>query len=127
MIQTIDWGSLALLVPILIAAGFCTGFLAGLLGVGRVQARGQEVAESSVQDRPGTIEKIHDQSHQNQQGDAEGREQHPFHDAALHVALAAGDACRDVRGARRSELRGSGECHVSTPLALDEPNGHRGG
>lgn len=34
MIQTIDWGSLALLVPILIAAGFCTGFLAGLLGVG---------------------------------------------------------------------------------------------
>ncbi|MFM9938361.1 MAG: sulfite exporter TauE/SafE family protein [Hyphomicrobiaceae bacterium] len=34
MIQSIDWGSLALLVPILIAAGFVTGFLAGLLGVG---------------------------------------------------------------------------------------------
>ncbi len=34
MIQTVDWGSLALLVPILIAAGFVTGFLAGLLGVG---------------------------------------------------------------------------------------------
>jgi hypothetical protein len=29
-----DWSSLALLVPVLLAAGFVTGFLSGLLGVG---------------------------------------------------------------------------------------------
>lgn len=34
MIQTIDWTALALLVPLLLAAGFVSGFLAGLLGVG---------------------------------------------------------------------------------------------
>lgn len=34
MIALIDWTSLAPLIPILVAAGFLTGFLAGLLGVG---------------------------------------------------------------------------------------------
>lgn len=34
MIQGIDWTPLLYLVPILLAAGFVTGFLAGLLGVG---------------------------------------------------------------------------------------------
>jgi len=34
MLSGFDWTSLLLLVPLLIAAGFLTGFLAGLLGVG---------------------------------------------------------------------------------------------
>lgn len=34
MLTNVDWSSLLALVPLLVAAGFLTGFLAGLLGVG---------------------------------------------------------------------------------------------